>query len=257
MSDVEFYEFRRGTIAWRYVVRRKPLVYLGQTYEPATIKRSGIAQTQDLTRNVLDLTVPLDLPVLAQFQPAAPIAKITVLLRVLPSGQTTARGIWGGTLANIEENTHRAIIHCMPASAAASNTGLRECWQKTCRHVLYGPGCQASREAVRVDATLTTVGTVTVSGAAFATKPDGWFDGGYITWNTPTGLVELRYVVTHVGDTLTLLSPALMPVGTVVATYPGCNHTTSDCNTKHNNIRRYGGQPFIPLKGAQNNNPGF
>lgn len=256
-SDVEFYEFRRGVVSWLYTSRRKPLVYQDRTFAPTTIKRSGISQTQDLQRNVLDLTVPLTLPVLAQFRPVAPLAKISVLLRVLPAGETVARGIWGGTLVNVEDNAHRAIIHCAPASAAASATGLGECWQKTCRHVLFGPGCKASREAMRVDATLTTVGAVTVQAAAFAAKPDGWFAGGYITWTTPNGLVELRYVITHVGDTLTLLTPALVAVGTVVATYPGCNHTTSDCDTKHHNIPNYGGQPYIPTKGAQNNNPGF
>mgnify|MGYP001065358556 CR=1 FL=1 len=257
MSDVEFYEFRRGTVAWRYTSRRKPLVYQGQTYASASIKRGEIAQTQDLSRNVLDLTVPLDLPVLQQFQPAAPLAKISVLLRVLPANETVARGIWGGKLASVEDNTHRAIIHCLPPSAGASTAGLSECWQKPCRHVLYGPGCKASREAVRVDATLTSVGATTVQGAAFAAKPDGWFAGGYITWTTSTGLVELRWVITHVGDMLTLLTPSLVAVGTTVAAYPGCNHTASDCDTKHHNILNYGGQLYIPEKGAQNNNPGF
>lgn len=257
MSDIEFYEFRRGVASWLYTSRRKPLVYQGRTFEPATIKRSGISQSQELQRNTLDLTVPLNLPVLSQFQPVAAIAKITLLVRVLPSGETTARGIWGGSVSNIEDNNHRAIIHCLPASAGLAATGLAGCWQKTCRHDLYGPGCGASRADVRVDGTLTAVTTTTVEAAAFAGKPDGWFDGGFITWSTPDGLIELRYVISHVGAVLTLLTPANVAVGTVVATYPGCNRTTDDCDTKHHNIPRFGGQPYIPPKVPFNNNPGF
>lgn len=257
MSDVEFYEFRRGTVAWLYTSRRKPLVYKGRTFEPASIKRSVIAQTQDLTRNVLDLTVPLDLPLLAQFQPVPPLAKISVLCSVLQSGQTQARGIWGGKLANIEENRGRAILHCMPPQAAMAANGLRGCWQKTCRHVLYGSSCKASRTDVRLDATLTGVTTATVSAAAFATQADGWWAGGFIEWTTNTGLVEVRFIISHVGEVVTLLTPSNVVVGTVVATYPGCNHTLDDCENKHHNLDNYGGQPYIPPKVPFNNNPGF
>lgn len=257
MSDVEFYEFRRGVASWLYTSRRKPLVYQGRTFAPATIKRSAISQTQDLQRNVLDLTVPLTLPVLGQFQPVAPIAKFTLLVRVLPAGDTVARGIWGGKVSNIEDNDHRAIIHCMPASAGLAATGLAGCWQKNCRHDLYGPKCKASRPAVRVDGTLTAVTTTTIAAAAFAGKPDGWFAGGDVQWTTSTGLVEVRYIVSHVGQVLTLLTPSAVAVGTVVAAYPGCNHTADDCNTKHDNILRYGGQLYIPTKVPFNANPGF
>jgi hypothetical protein len=62
-------------------------------------------------------------------------------------------------------------------------------------------------------------------------------------------------VIDHVGDTLTLLTPASIPPGTPVAAYSGCDHTDGPggCAKYENNLN-YGGQKWIPLKNPQGNN---
>ena len=47
---------------------------------------------------------------------------------------------------------------------------------------------------------------------------------------------------------ITILTPALLAVGRVLATYPGCDGTWNTCINKFNNWKNYGGQPWIPIK---------
>lgn len=57
------------------------------------------------------------------------------------------------------------------------------------------------------------------------------------------------------GTVLTLLRPAQLPAGTVVATYPGDDHTLTTCDQKFNNAVNYGGDPFIPQKNPMGSDP--
>ncbi len=88
-------------------------------------------------------------------------------------------------------------------------------------------------------------------------RADGDFNGGYIQYQIGAA-VERRYVTAHAGDTLTLLTPADIPVGTIVSAYSGCDHTTGagGC-AKFDNITNFGGQENIPLKNPMGSNPIF
>ena len=67
---------------------------------------------------------------------------------------------------------------------------------------------------------------------------------------------DARMVLTHVDDDLTMLLPfPFSAVGLDVDVFAGCDHTTTDCDTKFfttefpsSNIPNYGGFPFVPLR---------
>lgn len=247
---VEFYDFTRGPQHWRYVAEKRPLVVDAQTYDYASIKRGRIVDSADAGRATLDLTVTGDLPLLDLYRGTAPMEDVGLSLYRLRTSDSTVTRLWTGTVGSVEFTATGATIHCLPPIAAARGLGLRRTWARNCPHALYSAGlgqCNANRAPLRVDAALATVAGAQVQAAAWAAYPDGWFAGGWIEWQVGTA-TERRFIVAHAGITLTLLTPPLAAVGTIVATYPGCDGTLATCNSRFGNSANFGGQPWIPEK---------
>lgn len=256
----ELVVFARGTQTWLYTSDDRPVIYNGQTYLPIAMKRGAISESADLTRNTLDINVPDSIALLDLFRGTTPLDVISMTLYQLPKGSNAATTRWVGVLGSVTFATGGiATVHGLPPMASLQGNGLKRCWQKSCPHNLYGTevgGCNANKANFRVDATLTSVTASVVQAAVFATKRDGWFDGGWIEWTVGTA-TERRFIITHVGDTVTLMTPAYASVGTVVASYPGCAHDLTTCDTKFGNSDNYGGQPWIPSTNPFGNNSVF
>ena len=257
MAEVEIYTFACGLQVWRYTDALLPVSYLGSTYAAAVIKRGAIEQSTDLEKATLTITVPVTLGLMDLFRPAPPLRRIYVTVQRLTRGDTTARTLWSGTVGSPDSGQHTATLTCMSRAAAQQNTGLRRKWTKTCGFALYSPApmCAVDRTAFRVNGTLSYASGNMIKSGAFANKPDGYFAGGFIEW-TSNGDEAWRFVIAHVGDTLTLLTASPLVVGGVVQAYPGCNHSygPNGCG-RFNNLSNYGGQPYIPSKnpfGANN-----
>lgn len=248
--NAELIDIARGAAHWRYACGNRVGTYNGMVYQPAAIQRGRISESVDLTRNTLDLTMPQDLAVLDQFRGAAPTQPLSVLVLRQKISDGSTNIIWGGTVGGVTWETHDAIMHCLPPMASMQALALRRCWQVACPHVLYGAGdgmCNASRSAVEAVATITAVDGNVIHAAVFASEADGWWAGGYISWQTDD-TTEVRFITDHTGDALTLLTAALLPVGATVTVLPGCDHTLSTCDAKFGNAVNYGGQPWIPVK---------
>lgn len=257
--NVEFIDIARSAAHWRYACGNRVVTYNGVTYQPAAIQRGSISESADLTRNTLDLTMPQDLDVLDQFRGVAPSEPLSVLVLRQKISDGSVSIIWGGVVGGVTWGTHDVQMHCLPPMASMEALALRRNWQVACPHVLYGAGdgmCNASRTAVQATATITAVAGNVIHAAAFAAQPDGWWAGGYIQWQSGQ-MTEWRTITNHTGDAVTLMTPALMGVGTVVTALPGCDHTLATCASKftstnpadtNGNSANYGGQPGIPVK---------
>lgn len=255
----EFYDFTRGTQHWRHTTDARDLDYLSQTYTAtAGMKRSNIVLTQELEKAALQITVPWNFPLLSIYRPTPPLQKVTVGVYRLAKGATTAEAIWTGIVTDINDaDESSAVIQCAGGLAMLTNNGLHRKWQKNCPLVLYGTGlgqCNKAKADVRLDGTVTANTGTTLVAAEWAAQPDGWFNGGFIEWSTGVA-TDRRFVMNHVGNTLSLLTPCSIPVGTSVAAYPGCDHTDAGGCTKLNNNVNYGGQKYIPLKNPMGGDP--
>lgn len=244
------FDFARGSQHWRHASGQRDIVYQTQAYAQASIKAGKLSESADVTRNTLDLAVSLDLPLLDLYKGSAPAEPISLQMLSLDSITGVADTLWIGEVGSVEFVTHQATIHCLPPLATMRALALKRCWQKACPLVLYsaGPGqCNADRTTATLAATLTYVSGKAVQAAEFATLPDGRLNGGYIEWQVGAA-TERRFIVGHIGDTLTLLTPALTAVGTRVNSLWGCDHSLAGGCTDHNNTDNYGGQPWIPIK---------
>jgi uncharacterized phage protein (TIGR02218 family) len=254
MADIELYTFAMSTTAWRYTNALTSVTFNQQAYAAVPITRSAIVATTDIEKAQITVTVPLTLPLLDVFRPFAPLQRVWLTLVRTQRNAASGATIWSGALANVESGQHTATLTIQSRFAAQANNGLRQKWQKPCPRVLYSTGCGVSRVAYRVNGTLTVATARTIRAVAFATEPDGYFVGGYVEW-VSGGITLVAFVTGHTGDTLSLLTAPSIPVGTVVAAYPGCDHSTgaNGCG-RFNNLANFGGQPYIPLKNPFGNN---
>lgn len=257
----EFYDFARGAQHWRYTTDAAAVVYAGQTYAPqAGMKRSAIVLTQELEKAALQITVPWDFPLLDIYRPTPPSQRVTVTVYRLAKGATTATIAWTGVVTDIDDpDENTSIVNCAGGLSELTTQGLQRKAQKTCPLTVFSSGrgqCNKDQASVRVDGIVTGGSGTAVQASEWAAKPDGWFNGGFIRWSI--GLAtEMRFVVSHVGDTLNLLTPAVIPVGQSVAALPGCDHTILGGCTKLANVPNFGGQPYLPLKNPMGGDPIF
>lgn len=264
----ELYYFRFGsdpTAFYAYTDVEDAVIYGGVTYQPIPIKRGAIVSSGSLDKSRMSVRVPLG-------------SQIAELFRVFPPGQVVTLTIRGGHLSDADmefpviwvgrvlqcsrndENGPEGDLTCEPVSTSMRRSGLRRHYQLSCPHVLYEQGdglCNASKVAATITRNIVSL---TPTALTFAAGWNGAIDpfkyiGGIVSWVTPF-LREQRTIMRVSGDTMKLTGPTTgLVVGDAVDIILGCNHQTSDCETLHNNILNYGGQPYIPLNNPISKNP--
>ena len=113
----------------------------------------------------------------------------------------------------------------------------------------YG-GCGVALGAITVTGSVTHVPSTIQVRDSSRTEATDYFGWGYLTFTSGdnVGLAAIR-VETHASDgTLTLMDAPyhLVTVGTTYNLIPGCRGRLEDCRDKWNNIRRFGGDPWVP-----------
>jgi uncharacterized phage protein (TIGR02218 family) len=244
----ELYRFAQGIQRWLYTSAQEAIDFQSETYEPAPITRSQIEQSNELSRNAIEVRVPRDLPLAARFIVAPPegVVSLTVYRRHVGPGSEASEFVtyWKGRVMVARLSGAEATLKCEPVGSSLKRLGLRARYQLNCRHVLYSAGCAALRDSFRVDGTVAAVRGISVQVAAAASRENGYFVGGYL--QTTAGA---RMVVAHTGIELTLVAPLLgLSPGDPVQLYAGCDHSMSHCKNRFGNLDNFGGFPFIPWK---------
>jgi uncharacterized phage protein (TIGR02218 family) len=131
---------------------------------------------------------------------------------------------------------------------------LGNVYRANCGHVLYGQGgvgelgkCGISDTNFKENG---SVGTVTIPKWAFTcttSKPDGYFDNGYMVFTSGNNNGLSAIIKSHAGGTITLLfsTAFVFQPGDTFTLYAGCDHTLDTCKNKFNNVVNYGGFPHI------------
>lgn len=245
---VELFEFRRGTVVWRYTSADQDVFVDEFTYSRAIIDRSNVERGSEMNRSGLRLTVARDFPIVAMFIVSPPVDVVSLTVRQYHEGDGATVVIWNGRILAVTPWVNgRAEIALEPAATSMRRTGLRRVYQRQCPHVLYGARCGAVSNAFRLVAAAGLISglDVTVAGTGVG---DGYYAGGFLQWTTAEGL-ERRFIVGHTGTTLSLSTPPTgLSTGTAIEVFPGCDHSLATCDAKFGNATNYGGTPFIPTK---------
>lgn len=251
-TQTELYRFSEQDepLPWLYTSGDEEVTYNLETYEPSAIKRSEVESRNEMSRANLDVTVPLT--------EAAGIKWLTdngeriVTLTIFQRNRAGVYKVaWKGRLAGIVPGMDAITLKMESIFTSLRRSGLRARYQRSCRHPLYGRGCNLDAEDFAVAGSATAMAGTVVTVAAADAFDDGYFVGGML--RSPDGI--LSFIVNHVGSLLYLqrlsYSLQLAEAGGFpfdVTLYPGCPHNRAACNDKFDNLPNYGGFDFIPQK---------
>lgn len=253
---VELYTFARGSKTWRYTSADRDVVVDGNTHTAAVILRNGISQGSELNRSALTLRVPRSFALAELYRAGIPVDTITLRVHQYHEGDGEVVGVWGGRLVNCTFEAGAAVIACEPVQTSIRTLGLRRMFQRQCPHVLYGAGCGVDPEAFKATLTVSAVTGLAVTATGLDAEADGWWEGGYLRWQTEPGVYERRWIEGHTGTTVTLTTQPLgLAVDDEIEVFPGCDHFLSTCDAKFDNRLNYGGMPDIPQKNPFGNDP--
>lgn len=245
---VALYLIEWGETEWAYTSADREIIYGGKTYLPRAVSDSGMVQGGS-SANDFTMDIPANLPIVDLFRGTPPSETIWLTVRRQHQGEADAPIYWNGNVTNVKRlDLASGQVIGKPLTASFKRTGLRLCWTRECPHFLYDSGCKVNPEAFRTDATITALTGVTTTVDAVGGHPDGYFTGGFLSWEVnDDGTIERRMIEAHVGLQLKIFGLTDgMEIGDVVALYPGCDRTPTTCFTKFNNEANQGGYSFMP-----------
>jgi uncharacterized phage protein (TIGR02218 family) len=261
-APVEIYTFQRGTQVWRFTSADRDVVVSGDTYTKAVIRRGNVETSGELARSNLNLQTPRDFAIAELWRISPPTSRVTCLLRQYHLGDGELVTLWSGRVLNVGFEGAAADVRMEPVFTSVRRIGLRRLYQAGCPHALYsqGPGlCNVDPADHDVAGTVDAIDGFVVSVSEADALPDGHFAGGFLEWAPSAGVLERRFIESHVGAELTLsTNPLPLANGNAVTLLPGCDHTDGPAGCdKFDNHLNHGGFKWFPIKNPFGGDPIF
>lgn len=248
LSEVELYAFEGASGSFYLTPHEFDVEIDGERYERCPIERSALALGAEAAKSALELKLPPD------------HALVRHLLQAAITGEATAvrlavarRDAWGdawwlsgtrwmGRVLGVEVADDAARIRCESAQVSLKRIGLRRLYSRACSHVLYSAACGAT--PISASAEVISSEGRQVELANLPPEVAGMLAGGWL--EADTGARHM--IVSEWTEGVELLYPVAIEVGTWVQLTAGCDHSTSTCQSRFDNLDNYGGFPFIPTK---------
>jgi len=244
-QPVECFRFSQGSTLWLWTSADKSITLPVGTFAPEVIKCGELDEERDDA--TLEVTVARDNPVAQLFIQSLPVSPVGLTVYKAHRGEESdyKTRLVGGRVTSLRFEGAEAVLTCAPLSGALRRRLPLIQFQSLCPWPLYGPGCTVSKAAFKDSILLTSVSTVTLVSSNFASRPDGWFNNGWVEGTNGATM----FIVNHVGNTVTLMAPlAGLASGQTVFAYAGCDRTEATCNGKFNNLVNHLGFARIPVR---------
>jgi len=253
MKITEFFKIVEGATVFRVTSSDKTVTHLAEDYEPVAIGRTEVESKNELSRANIELTLGIDNAIAQRYMNSVVDAVVSLTVYSQQDGDVNV--VWKGRLSAVKPQEANVKLIFESVFTSLRRPGLRARYQRNCRHMLYGRGCNLDKEDFDVAGTATAIASGTVvTVAAAAGYPDGWFAGGML--EAPD--LTLRFITSHTGNQVTLirkidsLSAAIVGGAQSVRLFPGCNRSRETCVSKFNNLNNNGSFPFIPTRNPFN-----
>jgi hypothetical protein len=219
-------------------------------------------QSNELSKNSIDITVPLEGDFAALFMSWPPDYVITVTLKRGQFGEDDLLVYWKGRITSHSLNKHTLKLSCESIFTSMRMPGLRAKYQKNCRHSLYSRGCWLDKNDFKTQCERKSFAGETINLPEASAFPDDYFTGGIL--EVPPH--SYRSISDHGGANISIIRQVEIPLvtdygygynygayygGFYIFIYPGCDKTLQTCHDKFNNTHNQGGFKFIP----SGNNP--
>lgn len=155
-----------------------------------------------------------------------------------------------GRIASVEFDAVKGMANIRLSTLGALMKGKipTRTFSRECGFELFDGNCALNKK----DFSLTLLGSeceflenfTQIKSAKIAKFKDGWFLGGYISFNN-----QHSYIMQHTGDTVFLMFPLKkLDKNVILYIYAGCDKLLNTCKNKFKNAINYGGFPFVPGK---------
>lgn len=251
-APVELYHFYSEAFStpYFYTSADEDITYNSNVYTSLKrLQRTQSELSRETAAQTLSITVPRDNELAKRWLTYVPPRTVWVTIYRYHRSELTAPEVvvfWQGKVRGVSWSNNETTLECLPIDTAFSRNGLRVTYGGTCRRQLYASGCNVPIVNFMKTATITGILENKIQSPDFVTvvggvtpAPDGWWVNGFVE-NTTTK--EIRYITGHTGTEITLLLAfeTLQP-GDVINVAAGCNHKSTTCQNKFNNIVNYGG----------------
>ncbi|MCA9325802.1 DUF2163 domain-containing protein, partial [Candidatus Saccharibacteria bacterium] len=158
-DPVHLISFVQGSLTWRYALVPFTVSALGETWVPSTISAGAVNQTPEMAKNILSMKFPRDHEFARTFlwSPPDQVTSVTMYRGHLGDPDNEYITTWKGRVANARADGDEITLECEHIFTSLRRPGLRARFQKSCRHALYGRGCNLDQETFAVAGTCTAV----------------------------------------------------------------------------------------------------
>lgn len=244
-KPVELYRFVRGTRRWYYTTADVIVTYNGETYSPQVLRRGELPQNEERDNATLDLFMDLSLDMVQEFiSGSSPVPTDVTVIR--HHRDETVAGeyavIFLGSIAVIVFAEGEVHLTCVPIQKSIQRKVPRWLYQPQCNHMLYDQYCTVNPAGYTFSGTITAIVARTLTVPTASAKPDGYYNGGYITDGE-----TFAFIQQHTGTSLLLLATTVnIKVGDAITMTAGCDRDAATCQLKFANLPNFMGFPYIP-----------
>ncbi len=220
----------------------QPITFQGVTYTPVPITRNTIRDEHDFRPISLDVTTQIT-EVFRSYLASTPTPQILLTMyRVLTYDPDNFwQLIFRGWCKGISVEDQAATGHFIGGAAVFRQKVPLYVYQAHCNNVLFDTRCGLNKEDYLVLSTPIYDGRDLVD-TVFAAYDDGYFSGGFVE---RTDVYDVRLIINHVADRITLQNQFVSPFSTNVRVFPGCDKDIDTCKEKFDNQQHFLGFPFI------------
>lgn len=245
----EFYVITSGSVVERYTSYSTDLVFLGQTFTAATIKRGSLVRDANFGVNKIQVTVPLT-PNIAAYIPNQPIEPVEIIIyRATIDNLASYAVFFKGKIAFVQIKDKMATAQLESKSKILLRKVPTVIYQSYCNHDVFDSGCGLDeynylRQGVVADL-IDDNATVEVTWTDGGVDPDVEdFQGGRMILDT-----DLRLITGHsIANQFQIQIPfdSRMSIGASVSLYPGCDGSPETCLDRYDNLLKHLGMSYIP-----------
>lgn len=219
-----------------------------QAWAASAIANGKFMQSAKMERAGMELKLPASDPIAQMFlADAGPLlSTITIWHGYANDPDAEYRVKFRGRVMEVKPALDVVTLRCESNATLARSKGLQAVMQRPCRHSVYFGACGADLATQQVDASASAMTGRTVTVAAAASQPNGYYAGSPIEYDGAFGSV-LR----HEGDQLLLINtfPALAAeiaaAGfAAVKIARGCNQSLARCEAL-DAVEDFGGFPWM------------
>jgi len=245
-KPVELYHiWRDGGENWYYTSGDVAFTYDGNSYVPATLKRTGAKYDSQLEVTRMAITASyLEDPVI-KFIAINPIEILWIEIKKLFRDQDPleASVVFIGQKKNVSFQGNTGKVECVGFEHFLKMPVPTFRYQITCNHKLFDTGCRLTKTSYKISTAVTLNADKTqLTSSDFGAKANGYFIRGHVDFG-----VESRMIVAHIGNVVTLAYKMVeLASGDTVDVYPGCDGRIETCKNKYDNVVNFLGFPFIP-----------